>query len=273
MKFFLSVFWVAIALSWMSPAQAHEFWLDAVAYTPKLGTKVPIVLRNGTGFLGDSYPYQRKWIKRITVSDSRGERILKPVEGDDPAAEIDLSRPGLTIVAVQRAPDVVDYKSLTHFIEVLEDEGLDALAARYRSRPDAPQQLQEVYSRFAKALLSVGPADGADRALGLTLEIVLETNPYLAAPGAPLVARVLQAGKPAAGVMVKAFQRQRGTSGSLEPRRPRTDADGRVRIEGLGSGEVLLSAAVFSPLAPLASDEALQIRWQSLWASTTFMRP
>ncbi len=259
--------------SFVVPAQGHEFWLDAVTYTPKVGAKVPIVLRNGTGYLGDSYPFQRKWIQRFTVTDATGERSVKAIEGDDPAADIALPRAGLAIVAAQRAPDTVDYKTLNHFLEVLEDEGLDALAARYRTRSDAPQKLQEVYSRFAKALLTAGGAGGADKALGLTFEIVLETNPYLAAPDTSLTARVLHEGKPAAGVMVKIFQRPPGSTGSIEPQRLRTDDAGRVAIGGLKRGEVLLSAAMFSPLAPIAADEALQVRWQSLWASTTFLRP
>ena len=37
-------------------ARAHEFWLDAVDYAPKVGARVPIVHRNGINFLGDSYP-------------------------------------------------------------------------------------------------------------------------------------------------------------------------------------------------------------------------
>ena len=273
MRPFLKLAVLACTLSLSVPAQGHEFWLDAVTYTPKVGAKVPIVLRNGTGYLGDSYPFQRKWIKRFSVTDGSGERRVKTVEGDDPAAEVSVPNKGLAIVAVERAPDSVDYKSLSHFLEVLEDEGLDALAARYRARADAPQKLQEIYSRFAKALLSVGAAGGGDKALGLTMEIVFESNPYLTPLDTPLVARVLHEGKPATGLMVKVFQRPPGSTASIEPQRLRTDAEGRIRIERLARGEVLLSAALFTPLAPIAPDEGLQVRWQSLWASTTFMRP
>ncbi len=264
---------VALALLGTTPASAHEFWLDAVTYRPKPGAKVPIVLRNGVNFLGDSYPFQRKWIQRFTVTDTAGMRAVKAIEGDDPAAEVALPRPGLAIIAAQRAPDTVDYASLAHFLEVLDDEGLETLASRYRARPDAPRRIQEVYSRFAKALLAVGPAAGMDTPLGLKLELVVETNPYVASPAEPLVARLLFEGRPAVGVMIKIFQRPAGNTSALEPRRLRTDAEGRVTISGLGAGEVLMSAALFSPVAPIADDEAMQTRWQSLWASTTFLRP
>lgn len=257
----------------MGPASAHEFWLDPVDFTPKVGARVPIVWRNGQNYLGDSYPFERKWSKRFSVVDAKGERQIKATPGDDPAAEVPLISPGLAIVVFQRAPDIADYKSLDHFLEVLDDEGLDDVAARYRTTPNAPQKLQEVYSRYAKALLAVGSVAGDDKAVGLALEIVVETNPYARQAGTPVIARVLQDGKPVVGVQLKVFNRSRGSDAAVEPRRLRTDADGRVRIDGLVAGEVLLNVAVMKPAAPLAADIGLQTRWDSQWATVTFKTP
>ena len=273
MKLFLRLSVVVCTIGLGAPTHGHEFWLDAVTYMPKAGAKVPIVLRNGMEFLGDSYPFQRQWIRRFSIIDSTGERRVKAVEGDDPAAEVAVPSNGLVIIAAQRAPDTVNYASLNHFLEVLDDEGLDALSARYRARADAPQNPQEVYSRFAKSLLSVGPGGGADKAVGLKVEIVLETNPYVTPANAPLIARVLHDGNPVAGLMLKVFHRPPGTTAAIKPTRLRTDGDGRVLIANLPRGEVLLSAAIFLPLAPFAAEESQQVRWESLWASTTFMRP
>ncbi len=89
--------------------------------------------------------------------------------------------------------------------------------------------------------------------MGLKVEIVLETNPYVTPANAPLIARVLHDGNPVAGLMLKVFHRPPGTTAAIQPTRLRTDDDGRVLIENLPRGEVLLSAAIFPPLAPIAA--------------------
>ena len=262
-----------VLLLGIAPAGAHEFWLDPVDFTPKVGARVSVLWRNGMNFLGDSYPYERKWSKRFSVFDARGERQIKATPGDDPAADVPFPTPGLAIVVFQRAPDTLDYKSLDQFLAFLLDEGLDDLAARYRATPNAPQNLQEVYTRYAKTLLAVGSTAGEDKPVGLPLEIVVETNPYARPPGTPVIARVLEAGRAVANVQVKMFNRPPGNGSGLEPRRLRTDAEGRVRIEGLVAGEVLLNATTMKPVAPLAADIGLQTRWESQWATVTFKAP
>lgn len=260
------------ALVWLAPCQvvrAHEFWLDPVDFAPKAGARVPVVHRNGVNFLGDSYPYVRAWSKRFAVADQRGERPVKAIEGDDPAAEVHVPNPGLAIVAFQRAPDVVTYTSVSHLLETLDDEGLDDIAARYRAMTVPPATVRESYSRFAKTLLNVGSGGGADRSMGLAMEIVVETNPYTLAKDAALVARVLHGGKPVANAQVKAFNRGDPQS----PRRVRSDPDGRVAFVGLPSGEILLSAVIMQPGNPESRDPKVRAEWSSLWASVTFKRP
>ena len=250
------------------PAAAHEFWLDPVSFTPKPGAVVPILWRNGLNFLGDSYPYQRSWAKRFTVHDARGERPVKGVEGDDPAVEVRLPVAGVAIVAFERSPDILEYKSVDQFLITLDYEGLDELARRYRAMTDPPAIVRESYVRYAKTLLSIGAGPGEDHAIGLPFEIVVETNPYTLASGRPLTARVVRDGKPAPDVLIKAFS----LNDPQSPRRMRTDAAGRAVIEGVPAGEVLLNAVVMSPGDPKASNEKLRADWNSLWASVTFKR-
>lgn len=250
------------------PVGAHEFWLDPVDFTPKIGARVPVVHRNGMNFLGDSYPYVRAWSKRFSVIDARGERPIKAIEGDDPAADVHLPNVGLAIVVFERAADVVAYKSVSHFLETLDDEGLDEIAAQYRAITAQPAEVRERYSRFAKTLINVGSGGGRDRAIGLAMEIVVEDNPYTLTTNMPVTARLLHEGKPVANAQVKAFNRTDPHS----PRRVRTDVDGRVSIEGVPAGEVLLSAVVMLPGDPNAHDAKLRAEWTSLWASVTFKK-
>ena len=247
-----------------SPATAHEFWLDPVTYTPKAGASVPIVQRTGINFLGDSYPFERKMSQRFAVVDARGERPIKAVEGDDPAAEPKLANAGLAIIVYQRAPDIVVHPTLERFTEIVAIEGLDHIAVQHRETALPVTGIKETYTRYAKTLLKVGNVSGADRAVGLPFELILEADPYTLAPSATLPVRALVDGKPVANILIKAHNRaDPGT-----PRQGRTDADGRVQLVGVPSGEVLISGVAMAR----ATDPA-QAEWTSLWASLTFKRP
>lgn len=246
------------------PAAAHEFWLDAVQYTPKIGARVPIVHRNGQNFLGDSFPYLRAQTRRYSVIDARGERPVKAIEGDDPASEITFAQQGLAVVTFLGAPETLKFETIEKFESYLQDEGLEPIGKRHREAGKPLAGIREVYSRAAKALIQVGASGGNDRATGLPLEIIAEQNPYTLEPGAALPVRVLYNGKAIEGILVKSFNRD----DPLSPRRARTDTQGRTHIDLPKSGEYLLGAVHMMPAAP--RDKA---DWVSIWASTTFKRP
>lgn len=247
-----------------SPSAAHEFWLDAVKYTPKAGDAVPIVHRTGQNFSGDSYPFIRALAKRYSVINSRGERAVKAVEGDDPASEITFRNAGLAIVVYQGAPDPLSFESIEKFDLYLDDEGLEWVKERHRAqkKPEAP--IKELFARCAKALIQVGGGGGNDRAVGLPLELVAERNPYQMAPGELLPIRVLHDGKPLAGALIKVFH----LKDPEQPRRYRTDVEGRAMLPLPLPGEYLLNAVHMLQASP--KDQA---DWLSLWASMTFARP
>lgn len=246
------------------PVNSHEFWLEAIEYTPKTGASVPIVFRNGQGFIGDSYPYLRKLAKRFTVTDTKGDRGIKAIEGDDPAGEVKFAQPGLAIVAYQSNPETVTFDTFARFLDNLKEEGLEALGALHQQQGKPASGIRELFTRHAKALVQVGNGPGNDRPLGLPLELVAETNPYLAAPGSPITVRLLHNGRPLAGTMLKTFHLKDAQS----PRRVRTDAEGRATIELPLAGEYLINAVHM--LEPRPADKA---HWFSLWASLTFDRP
>jgi len=66
----------------------------------------------------------------------------------------------------------------------------------------------ERYSRCAKSIVQVGPPgagsqDHVSKPVGLPLEIVPEANPYGVPRSAALPVRVIYAGRPLAGALVK----------------------------------------------------------------------
>ena len=249
----------------ISPAAAHEFWLEPDSYTPETGKPVAFSHYVGQSFKGESYPFLQDWIERYVVADARGERPVKGVAGDDPAARLTFQRAGLKILAYHGAPDSLSFDTWEKFEAYLKKEGLEHIGPLHRAEGKPETAIRELYSRCAKTLVQVGASRGGeDRAVGLPLELVTERNPYSLAAGEALPVRLLYKGKPIAGVTIKVFSK----ADPENPRRLRTDAHGRARIALPHPGAYLLNAVHMT--APAVTDDA---HWTSLWASLTFRRP
>jgi hypothetical protein len=237
--------------------------IDPVQFTPKAGASVPIVFRIGMNFQGDTYPFVRSLSSRFTLADRLGERAIKTLDGDDPAAEIKFASSGLAVIVHERAPEQVVFANFEKFQESLTFEGLEPMIEIHRSAGKPLAQIRELYSRCAKSLISVGNGAGADKLIGMPLELVAEKNPYLLAGATDLPVRLYAQGKPISSVLVKSFNRDDPKS----PRLMRTDAEGRAIIDVTLPGEYLISAVQM--LEPKPGDDA---DWVSYWASLTFAK-
>jgi uncharacterized GH25 family protein len=254
----------ALSLSF-TPARAHEFWIDPVSFTPAVATSVPITFRIGSDFKGETYPYVRALDRGFQVVTSRGATSLKTLDGDDPAADVTFRTPGLTIIWHRRAREPVVFDTLPKFEDTLIDEGLEAIASEHRAANRPQTKIRELFARCAKALLQVGGGqDGADRPVGLPLELIAESNPYTQPRQQPLPIRVLLNGKPLANALVKVF----ASADPAASQRLRSDADGRVVVNASARGDYLISAVHMEKAQP--ADKADYV---SLWASLTFARP
>ena len=258
---------IAVAM-WMvarpAPANAHEFWLEAITYRPAIGETVPIVQRAGTEFAGESYPYLSEDTQRFAVIDSGGEHAIMSVEGDDPAAEVTFTRPGLARLVYVGAVNEVAFETFAKFEESLKYEHLDHIVDVHKAANKPVAAIKERYVRCAKALIAVGRAEGRDVPIGLPLELVADTNPYQLKPGEPMAIRLLLDGKPAAGVTVKIF----GHDKPSDPLRAVTDQAGRIAVVLPLSGEYMVHAVHMREPRPGEAGD-----WFSLWASLTFVRP
>lgn len=243
-----------------STAHGHEFWIEPQQFRAMPGAKVPLRLFVGQNFKGNSVPWLTDNYEYFYVTDARGRENLRGVLGDDPAATLTARAPGRAWIVLRSTNFELDYDKPGAFEAFLAKEGIDHLAPREKL---GKLPVKETYSRCAKSLLLVGkPSSGAapDRALGLLLELVAETDPY-AGKSREFTVRLLYRGAPLPGALVTAFNKAMPDK-RLEAR---TDAAGRARLALDRSGAWLLNAVHLLP-APKKSGAD----WETLWSSLTF---
>lgn len=137
---------------------------------------------------------------------------------------------------------------------------------RHEERGLAQSGFQETYTRFAKSLIGVGDAQGADRATGMEFELTALANPYTDDLSGGLPVALSYRGAPRPDTQIELFER--GPDGMVAVTRLRTDADGRARIP-VRPGHAYQLDAVLLREAPPDSGAA----WESLWANLTFALP
>jgi len=256
------------AFALAAPLFAHDFWIEPTSFHPEVGSVVGLSLRVGQGFRGDPVPLNPgKVVTFVTVSPVGAETPVDGVPGRDPAGRARVTEPGYVVVGYRSSPSFLELPA-EKFEAYLKEEGLERVIEARARRGESAKPSKEIYSRCAKSLLDSGGAGttGFDRALGLRLELVAETSPKKLPPngGGPLPVRLVYGGKPLAGALVVAMNRD-------DPEKPisaRTDRSGRVLL-ALPRGGVWLVKAVHMIPAPAASGAD----WESLWASLTFEAP
>jgi uncharacterized GH25 family protein len=123
----------------------------------------------------------------------------------------------------------------------------------------------ENYSRCAKSIVQVGPPDAWSQAqvtqpLGLPLEIVPEVSPYAEPGSATLPVRVLYAGQPLKGALVKLTNLERDAA-PFEMQL--TDTAGRASFAMPAAGSWLLNVT-WTKTQPVSSETDFETTFSSL---------
>ena len=255
-----------------SPAASHEFWLEAEDYTVASGEPVRIDLRVGQGFRGDALPYNPASERRTALIGPDGEAEVTSRIGDRPAIDQPVPGDGLLIAVHETGDTPLTYKDAATFETFVTMEGLDGTLERHAKRGLPPSGFTEVFSRSVKALVSLGEEGGADRALGLAVEIVVEGDPY-AEPLPESVTLVATADdEPMAGALINVFTKPQAGLGVDEKAgltKLRTDEAGRATLP-LEPGLIYLANVVDMREASAKLEVETGAVWESRWGSTTF---
>ncbi|MFN0009716.1 MAG: DUF4198 domain-containing protein [Planctomycetota bacterium] len=260
-------FLIAAALA--STAWSHDFWIRPSSFRPGATDRIEIDLRVGEGFRGEAVARNPSKIDRfVAVRKPGAEEPIVGIEGKAPAGFLRAAHPkepdagGALWIVYRSKPSFVELQA-EKFESYLAEEGLEHIVKARQERNESSKAGRELYSRCAKSLVCTGPGEGAGAPaqLGLPLEILPEGDISRMRPGEALVLQLVFRGRPVEGLLV-------GCESEKEPEkevRRRTDAEGRVRFEGVEKGVWLVRAVHMVRAA-----DGLDADWESFWASLTF---
>lgn len=265
------------------PAAAHEFWIEPEDSRVEVGDTVRAELRVGAMLSGEAYPYLSDQIVAAQLHAPGGVTDIDGMEGDLPALSVTPTEPGLHVILYHAAPAVAEFEDFATFVSYLALEGLDDVVRLHKERGLPEAGFAETYTRNARALLQVGPADPAqlDRPTGLPLELVALQNPFVGGLD-DLEVQLLWQGAPVPNRQVTVFHRplagdgagagtagQEAAGGEVMGNVTRslvtTDGQGRASIPLAGGGFYLLNAVQMKPV-----EDQGGVVWDSHWATLTF---
>lgn len=251
-----------------APSFAHEFWISPETYQVAPGDTIRASFRNGENFKGVGLAFfDRRSARLDLVAPDGALTPLTPRNGDRPAVVVPDAPDGLVILAHETTPSGLTYREWAKFVKFATHKDFPDIAARQDARGLPRENFKEGYTRHVKALIGVGDAQGADRALGLQTEFIALTNPYMADFTQNMKVELHYKGQPRPDVQVEIFDK--APDGTVEIRLTRTDAEGRATFQTTPGHHYLIDAVVLRE--PERAEDG--IAWETLWAGLTFAVP
>ena len=233
-------------------ATAHDFWLQPQVFQTKPGVALPITALIGHGDDRGRWEADAKRVVMLKSIGPNGTVDLRSAfkqRGVGSHFAPVFAKTGVHVVAMQtnHASSELPAK---RFNDYAQGEGLTPIL-QYRTRMGTTDTLgREIYSRRAKVLIRVGASAGrADprsiKAIGLTLEIVPERDPYAPGKSRNLPVRVIYEGKALPGATVKLTNLN---SDEKPVASVKTDSFGRAAFRIPESGAWLLNVVWTKPI-------------------------
>lgn len=268
-------FWIAAAfgasLTAFSAfsAQAHEFWLLPSDFTVEDGAQIQVALRNGEKMKGIELPYLPGDVARFELVMGDTITPITARLGDMPAMDVAAPAQGLAVVLHETTPTLLTYRDFSKFQRFVAHKAMPQILEEHAARGLPETGFVEDYRRFAKTLIAVGAGAGADRAMGLRIEIVALANPYTDDLSAGMPLQVLLDGQPRAGAQLELFAT--APDGTVTQIPYTTDATGQVTVPAQ-AGFTYLADSVDLFALPNNDPTAGPV-WHSDWASLTYLVP
>ncbi|MDQ2978179.1 MAG: DUF4198 domain-containing protein [Acidobacteriota bacterium] len=244
--------------------RGHDFWIEPSTFRPSVGEDFSVSLRVGEHFRGEPVPRDDRRMRKFFVVSAAGEQPLPGLPGADPAGFARADSAGATAIGYRSDRSGVTLEA-QKFETYLADQGLDAVIAERARRGEREKPGREVFSRSVKSLVFAG-ARGRDfdRRLGLTLELLLLSDPAAWRADRPIALRLLYQERSLPGALVKAICRE-------DPDKTLTVRSGK---EG-GASFLLPRKGVWlvEAVHMVRASKDVDADWESVWTSLTFEIP
>lgn len=254
-----------------SSAQAHEFWIEPLAYQVEADGRLEAHLVNGQEFAGTKIPYlPRAFANFLMFTDANTAARVTGRAGDLPALQQNPLGEGLNVVAYQARPSAITYEEWEKFQNFVDHKDFGDVLSRHQARGLQEEGFAESYSRYSKTLIGVGNSEGADTRMGLTTEFVALTNPYTDDLSDGMQVQLFYLNEPRPDVQVEVFEKAADLS--VEIALYRTDENGIAAIPVKPGYSYMVDHVVLrEPSAQMA--ETMGVVWETLWANMTFAVP
>lgn len=249
---------------------AHEYWIEPLAFQAGPDKAIQAHIRVGQKFFGGTYTYIPDNFKRIELHAGDAMAPITGRMGDYPAITADPLAEGLNVIVVASETLDVTYKDYATFEGFVRHKDFAWAIDRHHERGLSEEGIKEAYSRYAKSLVAVGDGAGQDRNFGLLTEIVALANPYTDDLDGTLPVQVFYQGQPRAGAQVEVFEAD--AHRRVEVIKVHADENGIAQVPVRAGYRYMLDSVVMrEPSAELAAERG--VVWESLWANLTFAMP
>lgn len=252
-----------------SPVNAHELWIEPADYQVQFSDNIVARIKNGENFEGTQLTYlPRDFEHFVILGASQVVGVVSRI-GDRPALDQAAASSGLNIIVYESKPSTITYDSFKKFEDFAINHGVDNIAKVHFARGLPSGSFTEVYTRYSKALVSVGNAQGADRQIGLEAELVALENPYSLKDATDIRVQLFFDDAPLPDSQIEMYSK--GSSGDLIASVHSTNADGIATLPIVAGSEYMLNAVIFR--RPHERHREMNAVWETLWANLTFVVP
>ncbi len=260
---------VLLACMLVSPAVAHELWIEPKDYQLRTADNIVAHIKNGENFEGIQLTYLPTDFAHFVILGANQGAVVTSRLGDRPAVDQAAPASGLNVIVYETEPRTISYDSFEKFEAFAMNHGVGDIAAKHSARGLSSGPLEEVYTRYSKALVSVGAARGDDRRIGLEAELVALDNPYLPNDARHVRVQLFLQGAPLPNSQVELYSK--GSLGEVKASTHRTDADGVAMLPIEPGFDYMANAVIFRP--PHERHRGTDAVWETLWANLTFAVP
>ena len=252
-----------------SSARAHELWIEPEEFQPQALANIVSHVVNGEDFEGTQLIHLPHNSKRFVIISANQTVDVDSRIGDRPVINQAAPGSGLNIIVYETKPATISYETFQKFEKFAMNHGVSDIREQHLAIGLPADKFKEVYTRYSKALVSVGEARGGDRRTGLEAELVAMENAYLRDGSGDLPVRLFYGDGPLAGAQIELYAKS--SSGKVTATIHQTNAEGIAMLPIMRGNIYMANAVIFRQ--PHERHRNTDAVWETLWANLTFAVP